>query len=230
MIQVIWSLILHHEYFISDNWRTEIRPSGESVQLLMRRGLIWRKSGENRWDLLAVNGCFFEKEDRIELELKVEDKLFPYVTDSEADFKHKYLLFEKIESPGLSYKFIFLIGKVEDFSSTVTTKFVFNSLLKYIEYIFIPRDKNMNRKLALEAHARSVAFEQLSMNEYMGIPVIRFRSTEKELLKERWPGDLCLYEEFPQGGRRLLMRQLPEPRPGMFPDASSDSVCQIMYV
>lgn len=230
MIQVVWSLILHHEYFTSNNWGAEFVLSKESVRLLMRRGLIWRKFGENRWDLIATNGCSFEKEDRIELELKVENRLFYYVTNSKVDFNHKHLVLEKVESLGVFYKFIFLIGDIEDLSSTITTEVVFNSLYKYIEYIFILRDNNINRNLFLEEYEYPGTFEQLSTNEYMGRPAVGFRSTEKKLLKEKGMADLCLYEEFPLGGRKLVMRHLPEPRPGMYPDASPDSIRQIMYV
>lgn len=232
MMQILWNLRLRHEYFVSSDWRVKLVMARESGLLMIRRGWMWKKTGENQWELIAENGCLWDKADRIELELSVRNGIFPYVTEKEIDFHHDYLRIEKSKSLGITYKLIFLLGEVEDFSSPVTTEIVFNSLCKYIEYIFIFRDENTHRKLIVEDSKRPDAntFEQLPMNEYMGNPAVGFRSTDTKLLKEKEMGDFNLWEEFPMGGRKLLFRHLPEPSPGMFPDAPADSIRHIMYV
>lgn len=232
MMQIIWSLRLRHEYFGSSDWKVKLVMARESGLLMIRRGLMWKKSGENQWVLIAENGCLWDKEDRIELELSVRNGIFPYVTEKEIDFHHDYLKIEKSKSLGINYKLIFLLGEIKDYSSPVITEIVFNSLCKHLEYIFIFRDENTHRKLIVEdsKHLDANTFEQLPMNEYMGKPAVGFRSIEKKLLKEKGMGDFNLWEEFPIGGRKLLFRHLPEPSPGMFPDAPADSIRHIMYV
>lgn len=232
MMQMLWSLRLRHEYFVSGHWRVKLMMSRESGLLMIRRGLMWKNSGENQWALIAENGSLIDKTDRIELELSVRNGIFPYVTEKEIDFNDEHLILEKSKSPGITYKLIFLLGEIEDCSSPVITEIVFNSLCKYLEYIFIFRDEHPNRNLIVEdsEHLGADAFEQLPMNEYMGKPAVGFRSTEKKLLKEKGMGDFNLWEKFPLGGRKLLFRHLPEPIPGMFPDAPADSIRHVMYL
>lgn len=232
MMQIIWSLRLRHEYFVSSDWKVKLVMARESGLLMIRRGLMWKKSGENQWVLIAENGCLWDKEDRIELELSVRNGIFPYVTEKEIDFHHDYLKIEKSKSLGITYKLIFLLGEIKDYSSPVITEIVFNSLYKHLEYIFIFRDGMTHRKLIVEdsKHPDANTFEQLPMNEYLGKTAAGFRSIEKKLLKEKGMGDFNLWEEFPMGGRKLLFRHLPEPSPGMFPDAPADSIRRIMYV
>lgn len=231
MKQIIWSFIIQHDYFSTTNWGAEVTLSQESHRLMNRRGLLWKKTEENRWNLIAMEGCSFEKDDKIEIELRIRNNCFPYVTDDEVSFSHKYLRLEKAEIPSITYKFIFLIGEIEDLSTTITTEIVFNSKCKFIEYIFIFRDENVNRELMLEeSEQHSPAFALLDTKEYMGKPAAIFRSTEKKRLKERGMGNFCLWEALPSGRRKLLLRHLPEPRPGVYADAPLDSVREIIYV
>ena len=245
--KVLWVFKISHEYF------EHSEPNGicldfakESSALILRRGVMWRKVKSGEWNLVAFNDQIpFVEDDKIVLELSASDHLLTYVTDwdwssskecYELDLLKDQSVIEMkgqvgVKSKALPPTFFRLnveIGKLIG-TQPLLTELSFKTFDKYWEYIFIPRDKNTDRKLKLEDLAGMMTFGESELFEFSGCKCLRCRSNEKIRMKEQPEGRLRLWELF-SAGKRELMHLVDYPKPGKFINTSEDTLLQVLYI
>lgn len=250
MIKIIWNLRVKHEYYkVFPEKGLSLILSDESQRLLLRRGMIWRYDGGGRWLLFSLDGGHGQPagEDRVVIDFRVEDKSLSYVTDWDwnlAGACEQLELSESRESirmntlhgslvpvrPGVCFRLVFLFDKIGEKPLPYETELVFNSFNRQVEYLFLPRDENTERKLMIEDMENTIVFDDPVEIDFMGKKVIRFRSKEKVKMKEFPDYRLRLWEIYPSG-KREICRQLPYPDPGnIIGDTYKDILCRLLYI
>lgn len=170
MIKIIWSLRLKHEYYkVFPEKGLSLILSDESRRLLLRRGMMWRYDSNGRWLLFSLDGDHGQpaEGDRVVIDFRVEDKSLSYVTDWDWNLAGACEQLELSESrapimmnslhealvpvhPGVCFRLVFSFDKIRDQSLPYETELVFNSFNRQVEYLFLPRDENTERKLMIE--------------------------------------------------------------------------------
>ena len=132
--------------------------------------------------------------------------------------------------PGVCFRLVFLFDKIGEKPLPYETELVFNSFNRQVEYLFLPRDENTERKLMIEDMENTIEFDDPVEIDFMGKKVIRFRSKEKVKMKEFPDYRLRLWEIYPSG-KREICRQLPYPDPGnIIGDTYKDILCRLLYI
>lgn len=250
MIKIIWSLRLKHEYYkVFPERGLSLILSDESRRLLLRRGMMWRYDGNGRWLLFSLDGDHGQptEGDRVVIDFRVEDKSLSYVTDWDWNLAGACEQLELSESrapimmnslhealvpvhPGVCFRLVFSFDKIRDQSLPYETELVFNSFNRQVEYLFLLRDENTERKLMIEDMENTILFDGPVKVDFMGKKVIRFRSKEKVKMKEFPDYRLRLWEIYPSG-KRGIFRQLPYPVPGnIMGDTYKDILCRLLYI
>lgn len=231
MLNYIWKLELRHEYFRNGSCQEiTITPTGETYSWLRRRGYFWRRAGMSEWSLLSMGRLLPEQGDRLEVIVSVTDPRFHYQTDEwEASIPKEYLLPGSMGAHPRELCRLNLAPADGNWANgPYTTEITFRAARKYWEYILIPRDGNQARQLELDEAEKKIAFTAPESFLFMERKVLRCRSLEKIPSCEWYDYSLRLSEVLPVG-RRLLMRQVSVPQPGMFADMPTDTMRHLLY-
>lgn len=244
---ILWRLRIRHDYFRKGAVEgITVCLSAESRLILSRRGLLWRETGIGEWSLVSLDGNDLDNSDRIEVELRLKDKMLTYITDwdwslsgecYQLEVTGEDRVVEMRTHPGIKiksghqamFRLVFSMGNANKGLLPCSIELVFCSFHKYWEYVFVPRDDNASRTLRLEETKQMISFGECQPMEFMGRPVLQCRSTEKIKMEDRPDYTLRLWEHFPMGKRELL-RGIPFPRPGMFLDVPDDTLRQVVYI
>lgn len=249
-VKELWKLKLMHDYFMSGQCSYgKSVLSSRSGFLLNRRQCRLLQVGVGEWELFSFDEGNFDDSDILEMDFIINDKEFLYNTQwawnadgicpqieigIDADVKiDMTTLSGKIANckQNVLFQLIISLQKVNNERMSVA-ELDFTAKRLYWEYWFIPRDGNINRKLELEI----VSDEECSFIQYENMdnplrtPLIAFRTSIPLKLKEVGQEKINLYELFPSGIRRLLMRGLHVPVPGQIPLKKEDTAIAILYI
>lgn len=226
----IWSLKIRHEYAKNGVacWG-EIRLSGVSKELLIRRGCFLQDLKNREWRLL----CFSEEkevfmaEDKLELEFfdrsgymarKTEYPWKPYKNYPliQADVS-KDTVIDMRKQPGrlepcrqlIEFKMIVPLHEL-DLNRMTVTEVQYAAAYKKLTYYLIPHDGNMNRKLEIVVSNMDIKFEEIVGESLdFGPPGLCFRSSKDVKLTENTNMKATLYEIMDNGIRKPLIQELP---------------------
>lgn len=230
-LNYIWNLKLGHQYSRDGSCReVTVAPTGETSLWMRHRGCFWRRTAMNEWGLLTMKGVLPNQEDRLELIVSVTDSRFYYQTDEwVTSIPKEYLLEGSVGAhPGELCRLNLAPTDGNWTNAPYTTEITFRTPQKYWEYLLIPRDGKQTRHLELDEAGRQITFTAPEAFSFLGRDVLRCRSFEKIPSSEWYDYSIRLSEVLPVG-RRLLMRQVPVPQPGMFSDVPTDTLRQLLY-
>lgn len=249
-VKELWKLKLMHDYFMSGKCAYgKMVLSPKSELLLNRRQSSLIQIGVGEWVLISFNDGNFDDSDILEIDYTIEDRGFLYNTqwnwdasgncpqietgiDSDVRIDMNTLSGKKVNcKPNVIFQLALSLHK-ENNARMAVTELYFTAKKVYWEYWFVPRDKNVNRKLELEIvnneECRFIQYE--NMNNPLRVPLIAFRTSVPLKLKEGEQERVSLYEVLPSGIRRNLMRSLQLPIPGQIPYKKEDTVVSILYI
>lgn len=207
-ILIKWKVV--HGYYSEGLCRgIELAPDLQSLKLLKRRGVMFRRLAWNEWCLLGTQDTEWDEEDEIVLERNITDQVFLYVTENPDDF-------QKVRVP------VSVIQSGEEK--------VLNFGVKELrwEYIFIPREGQVERQVELLESSGLLHFSAMERVTEQGKQAWRTVSEEKVKLQERYNYQLRLIERKVLGNR-VLHKNVMFPIPGQFIYAGKECVRQVVY-
>lgn len=203
-----WKVI--HGYYSGGLCRgIELAPDLQTLKLLKRRGVMFRKLAGNEWGILGTQETEWDEEDEIMLERNITDQVFLYVTENPDDF-------QKVKVP------VSVIRSGEEK--------VLNFGVKELrwEYIFISREGQAERQIELLESSGLLHFSAMEGVTELGKQAWRTVSEEKVKLQERYHYQLRLIEHKVLGNR-VLNKNVIFPIPGQFIYAGKECVRQVVY-
>lgn len=243
---VIWRIKITHSYYHSGACRYfELKPTPQTAVLLRNRGVLFRKMEDAGWAMIGADDSRFSEEDTFEFELYCRDQKFCYVTENAnmkmecpqikmSGMEDSAYLFPvegcpTVEaSPGVIAQ-ILLKFNAEQVQTERYNELGFQAPERHLEYIFLFRSRQVDKKLLLEDMEQKVDFLPGEEINYMENPGIRFQSAEKYPLYESPNLKLQLLELLGTN-RRVIIRRLPYPNIGMFIDAPPGMLRAVFYV
>lgn len=160
----------------------------------------------------------------LEKPIKEEDK-----NETKEEKKKRKANEDKVASAGVFFRLI-LPAKIvlAKKSLPVVTKLVFDSVEAHWEYVFIPRDGNTARKLALKERSGGIVFGECKQTEFMEMKVLTCRSVKPIILKEVCDFTLQLWEVFTEGKKEIL-HYVPTPDVPKFQCKKEIVIRQVVY-
>ncbi|NDV82965.1 hypothetical protein [Bacteroides sp. 51] len=243
---VIWRIKIAHSYYHGGACRYfELKPTPQTAVLLRKRGVLFRKMDVDGWAIIAVEDIRLDEKDVFDFELYCGDQKFHYVTDN-ATMKAECPQIEMSGTEGITYIFpvegcpmikaspgviarISLKFQAQQIHAERYNELHFQAPERYLEYIFLFRNEQIDKKLLVEDMERKMEFLPEEKIEYMGHQGVRFQSAEKYPLLESPNLKLQLLELFGTN-RRVIIRRLSYPEIGMFIDAPPGMLRAVAYV
>ncbi|MEG2164228.1 MAG: hypothetical protein RRY55_07100 [Bacteroidales bacterium] len=257
--QPIYRISVAHEYFEGKSCTALqccLAPQGKL--LARQRGLLFRQSAGNEWEVLYdTTGAGVDTEnDTLELELRITDPDFVFYTKWK-DFcpSAAYMLElplsaeendattlirlsdekRKVGSPLCSIH-LHLIEKLIEAAQKKTPaicKLHFNTPKLYWEYIFLPRNNDSSvlaGELQLEDTTRQVAFRKFYKTQAYGREVWCTESMDNIPVRSTYGCRLRLVVQTDRGSpKRILLRHVESPLPGRFLSNRIDYLQQVCY-
>lgn len=250
----LWTLQIDHDYFQGGKVRRmDVQVSPEIRVLLMRRNLIWRRNSINEWCLSSFGDYSMDDMDVLELELLVEEPLLHQVTDfnwslgmecydvtvdvNDVQLVAKECMGKKtrMRTHSCFMRLSLPLSKIineKAYPRSLTLSF--QAVSRYWEYIFVPRQSQMQKALRLEDAHHYVRFGACEAFELMGHKTQKIRSLDKIPLRESYHQDvdLVLWEilsvnDVPK--ERILLRALPTPDLSLQLNIAPETIWRIIY-
>ena len=207
-VLIKWRIV--HGYYSGGICRgIELSPTCQTMELLRRRGVMFRKFAENEWGILGTDETVWNEEDEIVLERKITDGLFLYVTENPEDFQQIAI------GAGM-------MGPEQENILNFEVK-----ALKW-EYIFIPREGQVERQIELLETSGLLHFSVMEKVVELGKAAWRTVTEEKVAFRENYDYQFRLIERKVLGNR-VLNKNLVFPRPGQFIYAGEGCIRQMVY-
>lgn len=249
----LWTLQIEHDYYQQGKTSDfDIQISSEMRILLMRRSLIWRRKGVNEWCLSSFGSYSVDSADVLQLELIKQGETLPYVTDFDwpvgrecydvavpiGDIRiaakewvdKKTIAKTNSCCMQLSVPFGKMINE-NIFPATMILSF--QAISRYWEYLLLPRQPQLEKKLRLEDTKNNIRFTSCEDFEFMGRKCLKTRSLEKIPLREHYQNiHLVLWESISIRDvqkERMLLQGLPFPEPTLKLGIAPETVWKILY-
>lgn len=218
---IIYRINLRHDYYQEGSYckGVELSPTVETLDLLRRRGVLFRKENEGVWVLIAPGNNPFNDETELRFTLKIQDPVFYYFTKEEEE--HKRLFGGEPISISIS-------GKKSGDQKFPENNVFFYAKELYWEYIFIPRQER-ELTLLFQDMSKHIDFDQTVENSFMDRKAFRFISRQKVKLQEYYTHNLTLFEATSYGNR-LLLKNIVAPYPGRILCADPNRIQTIVYI
>lgn len=248
-LSIIWHLRVTHSYYQHGECHSvvlHIPPATSS--LMKKRGVLIKLLSPGVWGMIGNEDTTFSEADRFEVELHTKDSMFLYVTDNiksergkcpllnvngtESSFLFPLSGLPTIQSsPGVILRVVFVPPTEIEKSAPnyYATQIEFQAPKLHLEYLFLLRERNENKKLSIKDTNRKIQFSEGEKIEYMGAYGWRYQSTRKIALYQ-YPNLKIQLSEIMGTGKRILFKQLPYPVPGMFIDAPTDTIRTVVYI
>lgn len=237
-LEGLWTLRIRHEFFgrRANKWGA-FRLSRESENMLRRRGCMLKEVVFGEWRLLSLSkdSLVFNRDDKLELDYYVSIRNMSYITELPWKRREQYPLIRvdasknvvvKMDKPpgemvhscqNIEFKLIVSLQGL-DYNRMAVTEIQYIASSHYLEYFFVPNDRNIDRKLEIETLGAELKFVEIKdCTLDIGFPYLHFRSTGKFKLREKTRIQAVLYERLRNGIRKPLMHGLPTPVMGNFP-------------
>lgn len=249
----LWTLQIEHDYYqqgkVSD---FDIQISSDMRILLMRRSLIWRRKGLNEWCLSSFGDYAVDDADILQLELIMQGETLPYVTDfdwlvgrecydvtvpvGDGQITAKECAGKKTNTKTNScfMKLSVPFGKmINDRAVPSTMILSFQAVSRYWEYVFLPRQPQIEKMIRLEDTKKCIHFKPYELFDFMGHKAYRICSLEKLPLRERYQNvNLVLWESISIRDilkERVLLQGLSFPDPSLKLGIAPETVWRILY-
>lgn len=241
----LYRLKIEHEYYINKVCRSiDVRPTPSTLDLLRRRGLVFRQTEENEWCLLGDcdKASLFIEENEFLFDMYLLDPLFVYYTQWE-DLKLNFLY--DLTLPILKNGNFIDNVRLNDNKRKVGSGFclaslrfnrsylgempdnIFDNILKFQakevlwEYVFINRSNydlllGMPMGLKLVEQNGIIDFSFVDGNLY----IYRFKSSKPIKISECYDCQISLINE---DTKKELLNDIPFPTPGKFMNLNIES-------
>lgn len=218
---IIYRINLKHDYYQEGNYckGSELNPTAETLDLLRRRGILFRKENEGVWVLIAPVNNSFNDETELRFTLKIQDPVFYYFTKDEEVNKGLF---------GGEAISISISGRMSGDQQIQEKNVFFHAKEFYWEYIFIPR-QGRELSLLFQDMSKHIDFDQTVENSFMDRKAFRFLSRQKVKLQEYYTYNLTLFE-VTSYGNRLLLKNIVAPYPGRILCADPNRIQTIVYI
>lgn len=248
-VRDIWTLKIRHDYFADRACRWgKVVVAAETLSMVQRRNCGWVQAGVGEWKLICYNGDnAFNPEDKLEMEFFSDDfkmshytwcewrryGVYPLITvdvaaDSRIDMDKQQGHLESCPI-GAFFKLIVPLKGI-DYDCMRVTEIAFQSPSCYWEYWLIPRDGNINRELELAVSGVDIEFVECEgSSDRMNRPCLFFRSTKRLKVIEKSNAVVSLFEMLDNGIRKPLMRNLPLPELGRYPNSGERAAVCVSY-
>ena len=248
----LWTLRIEHEYYERQvTAEFDVQVSSEMRILLMRRNMVWRRKTVGEWCLSSFGDHSVNDDDILELEVVTTGNDVQHVTDF--DWPSIGRCYEvkipvgdgrvmakewmtKLVDTRIQHSIMKLMLPVGEMINRriypATTTLSFHSLVKYWEYICLPRRREMEKNIRLGDMMGTVDFGNSETVDFMGHEATKIRSLKKILLKERYRDiELALWEQVPVGDskKERLLARVPYPQPALTLGTDRDTVWGIVY-
>lgn len=242
----IYSLSIEHDYYMDKACRSiDIRVSPPGVELMRRRGLLFRQMAINEWAILSgkTNASMDTDIDVLTFDMYLSDPTFVLFTEWQAFEPQKaYSLHLPMASPETVFEISGKRGIGSGFCraqlhftkemSTHDT-LVFHAKKQYWEYFFVARNEHLGNggRLTLKEAKGELAFSTFEPVELLGRKAWRTISAEPVALRERYGYSLSLFEEMPDAAcsHIVRMKNLPHPVAGSHLGGQDGFLRQICY-
>lgn len=249
----LWTLQIEHDYYQQGKTSDfDIHISPDMRILLMRRSLIWRRKGVNEWCLSSFGDYSVDSADVLRLELIMQGETLPYVTDFDWSVGRecydvavpvgnrriaaKECVGKKTiaKTNSCCMKLSVPFGKMINENAFPATMILsFQTISRYWEYLLLPRQPQLEKKLRLEDTKNYIHFTSCEDFEFMGHKSFKARSLEKFPLRERYENiHLVLWETISIRDvqkERMLLQGLPFPEPSLKVGIAPETVWRILY-
>ncbi len=214
--KVWFRFMLSHEYYAKTSCPVLLAPSEETKLLFKKSNLIFRQINNGEYWVLKEEK--FQEHDLLDEQPRLSFDLYPlnhtfyYVSDK---IEKQELFFSvndekkpRVWKP-IELNIPYLINrKPEEISVNITT------VLKYYEYIFIPKYSKTATKIKLTEERNRITFKEAEQISLPDIPIaFRFLADKKIKLTQENNLKMQLWE-LKEHGDRLLSDQIPNPQPG----------------
>lgn len=212
---IIYRISLKHDYFQEDGFcrGVELIPASDTLALLKRRGVLFRKENVSMWVLIAMGEKPFTDEDKLYFTLKIKDPAFTCFTKEEEEYT------ELLRGNPM-------IVSISD--QVLEKTLFFHAKELYWEYIFIS-GREGKLSLFLEDVSKNIDFDLTEKNVFMDHKAYRFLSRQKVKLQEYYSYNLNL-SEATSYGNKLLMRNIAYPCPGRILCTDPERIQTIVYI
>lgn len=199
-----------HDYFLSRKCRgIELLPTCETLRLMRRRAVVWKRTDINEWVLLGNRGTQWDEEDEMVMAVEIRDKQLWYYTENPEYLKETRTALKETR-----------VGQEVDLNYGVKR-------MRW-EYLLVAREKCGQRRLELAEASGRLNFEEMHAIEFMGKTVFRTTSREQVDFCEAYDYQLRLIE-WKTLGKRILNKNIGFPEPGRFITSCDDCVRQVVY-
>lgn len=196
-----------HDYFEGGVCRcVELIPDRQSMGLLKRRDVKFKKLETNVWGLVGKKDTVWDPEDEVILETEITDSFFACYTDGNLPEEVRW-------SPG---------GK-EKTELRCKAK-----CLKW-EYVILMKEWRPGCQWELKETTGKMEFRNEGMIRMNGRRGFRMVATVPVMLREKYDYTIRLSERK-SFGNKVICKQLPWPVPGRFPECGEGCVRQIVVV
>jgi len=215
----VWMTIsLSHSYFESDRCNLELKPTIETTLILQKAEILFRKQDNCTWLLLQPIGedskrrtrLFFEEQQVLLFDLKPLSTDFYFYTQSEVKVSENCSC-RYIGRNGVFTQLVIDVSE-ENLLNRQSVDIVFESKMKYWEFILIPKFNLQLSHVILIENKNGLSFKCLDKVNFPGESQLAWRYVSEECvqLKEKYNLQIGLWEVHDKG-RRLLSGHIPYP-------------------
>lgn len=251
--RTLYRIKVVHDYFDGQPCtalQCRLTPQGEA--LAKRRGLLFRQTGADEWSCLSRTVP--AEDDVLTMDLYLTDPAFAFYTawegfrPSAAYGLELPVLEEEVEAAtairptdgkrGIGRGFCTIglrlteeMAKAAEAGKPMQATIRFRSLSAQWEYLFIPRggtDTTVGR-LALEDAAGKVEFPTFKECGVYGRQGWRTMSKSPVPMRRSYGCRLRITVQDEGRQKRILLKRIPAPEPGRFPDAGKGILRQVCY-